>query len=106
MSIVLTPAPRPPRHLRVVALVALLWMLVMAGGLWLAATHVAVHSELGDLLPEGATPMQRLLLTQVRSGVAGRLLLLAVEGGNPDERAQVSRELSDSLRASGRFTLV
>jgi len=86
--------------------IALFWILVLAGGLWLAATQVTVHSELGDLLPNGATPMQRLLVTQVRSGVAGRLLLLALEGGNPDELAQASRELSERLRQSGRFTWV
>ena len=35
--------------------IALLWALVMACGLWLSATGVAVHSELADLLPEGTT---------------------------------------------------
>lgn len=86
--------------------IPLLWVLFMAGGMWLSATHVAVHSELGDLLPEGTTATQRLLLTQVRSGLAGRLVLLALEGGNPDELAQASREFSERLRVSGHFTLV
>jgi predicted exporter len=86
--------------------IPLLWVLFMAGGMWLSVTHVAVHSELGDLLPEGATATQRLLLTQVRSGLAGRLVLLALEGGNPDELAQASREFSERLRVSGHFTLV
>ena len=86
--------------------IALLWVLLMAGGMWLSATHVFVHSELSDLLPEGTTATQRLLLTQVRSGLAGRLMLLALEGGSQDEMAQVSRELSERLRASGRFALV
>src|SRR5215510_10801084 len=63
--------------------VASFWALVMLYGLWLVFTRVAVHSELADLLPEGTTATQRLLLTQVRSGVAGRLMLLAIEGGNP-----------------------
>ena len=56
--------------------IALLWALVMAYGLWLSATGVAVHSELADLLPDGTTATQRLLLTQVRTGLAGRLILL------------------------------
>src|SRR5512134_3843394 len=86
--------------------IPLLWVLFMAGGMWLSATHVAVHSELGDLLPEGTTATQRLLLTQVRSGLAGRLVLLALEGGNPDELAQASGEFSERLRVSGHFTLV
>src|SRR5690349_22355336 len=86
--------------------IALLWVLVMAGGMWLSATQVAIHSELADLLPEGTTATQRLLLNQARSGLAGRLLLLAVEGGNVDALAEASREFSEQLRASGRFTLV
>ena len=45
-----------------------LWALAMACGLWLVTTGVAVHSELADLLPEGTTATQRLLLTQVRTG--------------------------------------
>ena len=86
--------------------VALLWILLMAGGLWLSATHVAVHSELGDLLPEGTTAIQRLLLIQVRSGLAGRLLLLALEGGSPEDLAQASQVFSERLRTSGHFDLV
>jgi predicted exporter len=88
------------------SVIPLLWMLFMAGGLWLSATHVAVHSELGDLLPEGTTATQRLLLTQVRSGLAGRLVLLALEGENPDELAQASRAFGERLRATEHFTLV
>lgn len=84
----------------------LLWVLLMVGGTWLAVTQVAVHSELADLLPEGTNARQRLLLTQVRSGLAGRLALLALEGGSPEELAQASKEFSERLRATGHFTLV
>ena len=86
--------------------IALFWILVMAGGLWFSATQVALHSELADLLPEGTTATQRLLLNEVRSGLAGRLMLLAVERGSPDELARASREFSDRLWASGHFALV
>jgi predicted exporter len=86
--------------------IALLWLLVMAGGIWLSATHVSVRSELGDLLPEGTTATQRLLLTQVRSGLAGRVILLAITGGNPDALARTSKDFSGRLRASAHITLV
>ena len=85
---------------------ALLWVLLMAGGLWLSAAQVDVRSELADLLPEGTTATQRLLLTQVRSGLAGRMVLLGLEGGTVDELAQVSQEFDERLRASGHFTMV
>lgn len=83
-----------------------LWALAMACGLWLVATRVAVHSELADLLPEGTTATQRLLLTQVRTGIAGRLMLLAIEGGEPEVLAQASREFGRRLRATGHFDVV
>src|SRR5215831_19771320 len=86
--------------------VAFLWALAMIGGLWIVLTRVDVHSELADLLPEGTTATQRLLLTQVRSGLAGRVMLLALDGGNPDQLAEASRQLSERLRTSGYFTLV
>lgn len=86
--------------------VSILWILAMVCGVWLVVTQVSVHSELGDLLPEGTTATQRLLLTQVRSGLAGRVMLLAIEGGTPDELAMTSRVLGETLRASGQFDLV
>jgi len=86
--------------------IVLMWIVVMAGGTWLSATHVSVRSELGDLLPEGTTATQRLLLTQVRSGLAGRVILMAMTGATPDELARLSKDFSGRLRATGHFTLV
>ena len=74
------------------------WVVLTTGALWFTATSLSVHSELGDLLPEGTTATQRLLLTQVRSGLAGRLVLLAIEGAEPDELARLSHVLSEGLR--------
>jgi predicted exporter len=75
-------------------------------GLWLVVTRVVVHSELGDLLPDGTTATQRLLLTQLRSGQAGRILLLAIDGGNPDELADTSNALREQLQATGHFIFI
>jgi predicted exporter len=86
--------------------ISLIWTLLMVCGVWLVASRVAVHSELGDLLPEGTTTTQRLLLTQVRSGVTGRLLLLAIEGGNLDDLTQASKQFGERLSASGHFAYV
>lgn len=86
--------------------VVLAWALLMAAGLGIVATRVSVHSELGDLLPEGATATQRLLLSQMRTGLAGRLLLLALEGADPDELAALSKDLGAALRESRLFDVV
>jgi predicted exporter len=61
---------------------------------------------LGDLLPEGSTTTQRLLLTQVRTGLSGRLILVALEGAEPDELARLSKLLGEALRADGRLGFV
>ena len=86
--------------------VPILWIGLMACGVWFAATRLSVHNELGDLLPEGSTTTQRLLLTQVRSGLSGRLILLAMEGAHPDELASLSKRLGEALRANDRLGFV
>ena len=86
--------------------VGALWVFAMLLALWLVVTRVVVHSELGDLLPDGTTATQRLLLTQLRSGQAGRMLLLAIEGGNPDELADASNALREQLHATGHFVFI
>jgi predicted exporter len=83
-----------------------LWLAVMACGIWFATARLSIHSELGDLLPEGSTATQRLLLTQVRTGLSGRLILLALEGAEPDELAGLSKSLGESLRADERLGFV
>lgn len=84
----------------------LVWVALITGALWLTATRLSIHSELGDLLPEGTTATQRLLLTQVRSGLAGRMLLLAIEGAPPDELAGLSKALGEGLRGHAQIDFV
>ncbi|TKS60653.1 MAG: hypothetical protein EWM72_01203 [Nitrospira sp.] len=84
----------------------LVWVVLITGAFWFTATRLSVHSELGDLLPEGTTATQRLLLNQVRSGLAGRLMLLAIEGAQPDELARLSKALGDGLRGNAQIDFV
>jgi predicted exporter len=82
------------------------WFVAMSGGIWFSATQLSIHNELGDLLPQGATSTQRVLLSQVRTGLSGRLILLAVEGECPDDLARISKMLGETLRASDAFGFV
>lgn len=84
----------------------LAWIVCFLGALWLTATGLSVHSDLSDLLPEGTTNTQRLLLTQVRSGLAGRLILVAIEGAHPDELAGLSRALREGLQGNAHIDFV
>ncbi|HEU0067843.1 MAG TPA: MMPL family transporter, partial [Nitrospiraceae bacterium] len=84
----------------------LVWIVLITGALWFTVTRLSVHSELSDLLPEGTTATQRLLLTQVRSGLAARLMLLAIEGSHPDELARLSKGLGEGLREHSQIDFV
>jgi predicted exporter len=84
----------------------LVWVALTTGALWFSVTSLSIHSELGDLLPEGTTATQRLLLTQVRSGLAGRLMLLAIEGAEPDKLARLSHALSEAMQKHPQIVFV
>jgi predicted exporter len=73
---------------------------------WLVASRAHVETELSRLLPEGATPTERLLLTQLRTGAGGRLILIALDGENADQLAVASKQLAAWMRNSGSFHYV
>jgi predicted exporter len=83
-----------------------LWLLALAvcGG-WLYR-HLAISTDLTVFLPPSATPSQQILIEQLRDGVAARLILIAIEGGEPRTLAQASKEVARGLRASGLFGAV
>jgi predicted exporter len=81
------------------------WIAVVALSAWQLA-RTPVIADLGAFLPPSATPTQQLLLEQMKSGAASRVLLVAL-GGAPEERlAAASRSLAAELRASGLFASV
>ncbi len=73
---------------------------------WFVATRAHVETELSRLLPEGATPTERLLLTELRTGAGGRLILIALEGDDADLLAGASTQLATWMRKSGSFHYV
>src|SRR5687768_16826413 len=50
--------------------------------------------------------MQSLLVDQLRDGVASRLVLIGVEGGDVASRARASRALATALASDTRFAFV
>ena len=82
-----------------------LWLLCMvAAGVVTIRTHYV--ADLSAFLPSSPTAEQAVLLDQLRTGVAARLVLIGIEGGTAEARAQASRQLADTLRASGLFESV
>jgi predicted exporter len=80
--------------------------MVLGFAAWFVATRAHVETELSRLLPEGATPSERLLLTELRTGATGRLILIALEGEDADLLAGASKQLATWMRKSGSFHYV
>lgn len=82
-----------------------LWLaaVVAAGGITLRTNYVA---DLSAFLPRAPSAEQAVLLDQLHSGTAARLVLIGIEGGTPAARMRASRAFAPMLRASGGFDAV
>jgi predicted exporter len=63
-------------------------------------------ADLSAFLPRSPSPVQQVLVEQLRDGVVSRLILIGVEGGSEERRAEISKRVAASLRASDRFAAV
>ena len=82
-----------------------LWLLfvVATTGITLRTNYVA---DLSAFLPRSPSAEQAVLLEQLRSGIAARLVLIGIEGGTPEQRSAASLQYAKLLRASGAFDAV
>ena len=82
-----------------------LWLLfvIAATGITLRTHYVA---DLSAFLPRSPSAEQAVLLDQLRSGIAARLVLIGIEGGTPEQRSAASLQYAKALRASGAFDAV
>lgn len=87
---------------------------IFAIALWLAflLTCVAMISrthfttDLSVFLPRTPTPEQKLLMDQLREGLASRLILVGIEGADAPTRARLSKQTAQRLRADPAFATV
>jgi predicted exporter len=90
------------------------WRRTRIPALWLCCVALATvivaraHyiTDLSAFLPATPTPMQQLLVDQLRDGPASRLILIAIERGDAGSRAQVSMATAERLRGDPRFSAV
>lgn len=82
------------------------WLLLLAASGWLVAGHTRITTDLTAFLPPSASRNQQLLMDQLRDGVASRLMLIAIEGNDPERVAATSRQLARGLKVSGLFGYV
>ncbi len=81
------------------------WLACVVAAAWMTVrtTYVA---DLSAFLPSTPTAEQAVLLDQLRSGIAARLVLVGIEGGTPEARSEASLQLGQALRRSGAFDTV
>ncbi|MEN9629429.1 MAG: hypothetical protein RJA10_2656, partial [Pseudomonadota bacterium] len=99
----MTAAPSMSPRRRALALAA--WALWVAVAV-LVILRSTFTADLSAFLPASPDARQRLLIEQIHSGAPSRTLLMAISGGDAAQRADASRQLAKSLRASGRFDSV
>jgi predicted exporter len=85
--------------------VLVVWLACVAAAIGIAwRTHYV--ADLSAFLPSTPSAEQAVLLDQLRSGVAARLVLIGLEGSTPAARQAASRQLAQALRQSGDFDAV
>ena len=82
-----------------------LWLACVLAAAFITARSTYV-ADLSAFLPSSPTPEQTVLLDQLRSGVASRLVLIGIEGGTPEARSASSLAWARVLRQSGEFESV
>jgi predicted exporter len=83
-----------------------IWLVLMAVGAWIALFRTPVSTDLTHFLPKKAGIAEQILVEQLRHGVASRLLLMALEGSNETDLAEISRRLAERLRNNHSFVRV
>ncbi|MDH3287958.1 MAG: MMPL family transporter [Betaproteobacteria bacterium] len=83
-----------------------IWLVAcVACGTWLYR-NLSVTTDLTVFLPPSATPVQRVLVGQLRDGVASRLILIALEGAPDTALARASTKLAGRLKTRELFSSV
>jgi predicted exporter len=87
------------------ALTLALWLAALAACAVVIA-HTRFSADLSAFLPAAPDARQRVLIEQLKSGVAARTLLIGIRGGDAALRAAASRALAERLRADAAFEQV
>ena len=79
------------------------WALLLAACALVVATS-RYSTDMSVFLPRQPDERQRLLVDQIRDGALSRMILIGIDGGKPEERANASRHLAAALRGSTLFS--
>ncbi len=81
------------------------WLAAMLVCAWWALFKTPISSDITLFIPKTDTTAG-LLLEQLHRGTAARIILMGIEGGTEQARAETSKHLASRLRASGLFARV
>lgn len=82
------------------------WLALLALALVLITTNLRLSTDMSLFLPRSSDPLHQLVLNELRDGASARLLMLAIDGEDPQRLAALSRALSANLTTAGRFARV
>ena len=102
-------APPLPTYLNPISTAAKLAILAWLAFLLACGIIISRSTFTADLsafLPRSPTAEQQLLLDQIRDGVASRIILVNIDGADPIQRAQLSKQLASKLRQDSAFVSV
>jgi len=83
----------------------LAWAVLVAIAAWVVA-RAHYTTDLSAFLPRSPTQTQRLLVDQLRDGLASRLIIVAIEGTDSATRARVSTQMTRRLQTDPGFVSV
>jgi predicted exporter len=93
-----------PARRRGAAAIALWLAALLACAALISRTHFT--TDLSAFLPRSPTPEQKLLMDQLRDGLASRLILVGIEGADAQSRAKMSSQVAQRLRTDPAFVTV
>ena len=82
-----------------------LWLAFLAACALITA-RTEFTTDLSAFMPRSPSPEQRLLMDQLREGLASRLILVGIEGADAPARARLSKQTAERLRADPAFVTV
>jgi predicted exporter len=88
------------------AYATLLWLAIVLASAVYVGIRLRVNSDFSAFLPLVSTSEQRFLVTELKEGVASRLLLIELGGDTPERLAVVSRALTQRIAVTDAFRYV
>jgi len=82
-----------------------LWLLAMLAGA-IIVWNTRFSADMSFFLPARPSAEQQVLVDQIKEGVVARLLMVAIAGGDEEQRAALSRDLRGRLAKMPEFVAV